>query len=518
MQKRPLLPVATAFIIGILLAEAWTLPLFIAIAGLALLCAVLVVTNKYSLAILCVMAALGFIRCQQFCTIAQNDISMFAESETCITTGCITSDVDVRENRAIFNLRVRQVEINGEKIPASGLLLVSCYRPANRPDWQPPNYGDVIVLTARIREPADSNNPGAFSWRDYLARQRIYAEARVYNSEAIAFVKTETLNPVERLALKAKQRVVESVMDNLPPDEAAVVAGIDLGTYAVLPERLLRNFTRTSTLHLLAASGFNCAVVVFVFRFILIKLLRLPRQVANLLLIAILIFYMLMVGAKPSIVRATIMASLLLIAPLVSRPADAINLLFAAALIILMINPLDAFNVSFQLSAAAVLALILVLPIINATAKKWQLDPSSAFGRAKLARYLVRDTWQGFTATIAATLGTIPLLAHYFNQLSLVSFVVNAVVAAMVLPIFVVGLLLPILSWVPLLGDVLVWAGTGVTRFALGVINWFGELPYACVSVPSPRIAGIVGYYLILAAILIYANDKLLSGKNQTRN
>lgn len=512
MTKRPFFWIATAFAIGIGLSGVLHLPLPVGLAALLFGALFAMVRRNGTVVILLVIAALGLTRYETYTSIASDDVSRFIQSRPSAVVGRITSDVDLRADRAMFPFEVSAVEVSGRRVPASGRLMVSYYRP-DAPDWEPPTYGDVLLIRTRISRPGTAINPGEFSWRDYLSRQRIHSVAYVRSPEQVTRLANKTPNHLVALAIRMKEWISGSITAAMPADEASVVIGMDLGTYTTLPERLRSNFQRTGTLHLLAASGFNCAVLVAVFGFLLVRMLKLPRKFTYPALIAILILYMMMVGGKPSIVRATVMATLMLLGRVLKRPADVINLLFAAAVVILLINPADIFDIGFQLSFAAVFALILVLPVIEETAKRWKLNPATRVRRAgrvrKAALYLAREGWQGLAATAAATLGTLPLTAHYFNQLSLVSIVVNAIVAATVLPIFVIGLLLPALSSVPGVGVALSFAGTVFTRFALASINWFGEMPNSCLSVRSPGVYGIVGYYVLLAVGLSYAYSRI---------
>jgi len=516
MLKRPLFPVTIAFTLGILISGTFKLPTYVAIGGLVFGCVCAIAWRRYTLALLFMVAVLGLIRYDSFMALPADDVSRFSKSKVTEVIGRVSSDIDQREDRVMFTIAVRSVGINGRTIPATGRLMATYYKPDNSLDWDLPAYGGVLAIGTRVSRPATASNPGAFSWRDYLARQRIHAVSYINSPKQVRKLRNEARNPLVIASLWLKARIADSIARSMPKDEGAAVTGMALGTYTTLPDRLMSNFTRTGTLHLLAASGFNCAVLVVVFGFIFRKCFRLHKKHAHFALIFVLIIYMLIVGAKPSIIRATIMASLLLMGALINRPSDALNLLFGAALIILAINPADIFDVGFQLSFAAVMALVLVIPVIEQTTKQWKISYSVGHYKSisqKTAQLIIKDCWQGFTATVAATLGTLPLSAHYFNQLSLVSFLVNAVVAATVLPIFTIGLLLPVLSPVPILGGAISFIGTIITRFALSIINWFGELPYACLHVPSPGAVGVAGYYIVLAAGIYYAYSRCNTAK-----
>ena len=369
--KRPLFLVAIAFIAGIVISGVFHLPVALAVAGLAFggLCAA--ARRNFGVTLLFIVAIIGFLRYESHVFIPTDDVSRFIRSDVSAVCGQVTSEIDLREDRVMFTFDVSSVEVAGRHIPASGNLMVSYYRPANQPDWDPPEYGDVLLIHSRVSRPSKPSNPGAFSWADYLARKGIYAVTYIRSPKQVKILKNDPPNLVIALALNTRQWMIDSINRSMPEDEGSVIAGMTLGTYTTLPDRLLDNFQRTGTLHLLAASGFNCAVLVVFFGFILIRILKLPKKTVHLLLIGILIIYMLMVGTKPSIVRATIMASLMLIGVLVNRPSDVINLLFAAALVILAINPADIFDIGFQLSFAAVMALIMVMPVIDSLDKKW---------------------------------------------------------------------------------------------------------------------------------------------------
>lgn len=540
MTKRPLFWVAAAFVVGIVLSGVGGVPFAVGLSALAFGCLCAMIRGAFGIAALFTIAAVSMLRYDTHMILPRDDVSKFLRTRTTGVIGRVVSDVDLRPDRARFPISVSSVETGGRWIQASGRLMVTYYRPDDIPDWRAPVYGDVLRIRARISRPSTASNSGSFSWRDYLSRQRIHAVTYVRSTKQVTRLANRAPNLLAVLAIRARERLARTVAASMPADEAAVVTGMALGTYTALPDRLLSNFQKTGTLHLLAASGFNCAVLVAVFGFVLTRI-RIPRRLIHPTLIMILVFYMLMVGAKPSIVRATVMATMLLMGAVFRRPGDSINLLFAAVVIILAINPADIFDIGFQLSFAAVLALIIVLGSLDDIVRQWRLMPKAEKYRpdswhkavlfisgetwlgmyrrrvwdlpTRAAMFLTREGWQGLTATAAATMGTLPLSAHYFNQLSIVSVVVNAIVAATVLPIFVIGLLLPMLSWVPVLGDALSFTGTQITRFALSSINWFGEIPNSCLSIRSPGFLGIAGYYILLAAALKYVYSKLPTRK-----
>jgi len=509
--KRPFVPIASAFAAGIFLAAVVGLSVWIILAVLALGFFAAIFWRAQVLAILIAAAFIGALRYQSYSMLPADDVSRFIPMRPAAVIGRVANDAEIRSGRASVVLEVKALRIYGQVKPAGGLILISCEMPEDDPNWCPPDYGSIIELRARVREPSEGANPGTFSYRDYLARQRIYATARVYNpARQIAVLPGRKANPIVELAIATRHLLEKSIASRMPSDEAAVVTSMVLGSYVKLPDRLMVNFQRTGTLHLLAASGFNCAVLIAVFGFILMKIFKVPRKFAAIALAVLVVFYMLIVGAKPSIVRAAVMAGLVLLAWVLERPADPLNLLFAAAIAILLFKPTDLFDVGFQLSFSAALALIVILPLIVGFAARLRNKSASAGSfMERAAGKIVLGVCDAAAVTTAAALATVPISAQYFNYVSLVSIPANAVVAAAVLPIFCAGLFMPLLSYIPIVGDAAVFIGVVSTKAAVGAINWFGGLRFSSVNVPSPGALILIGYYVLLAVLVKYGYERL---------
>lgn len=511
MLKRPFVPITSAFAAGIFLAAVSGLSVWIILAALALGFFAAIFWRAQVLAILIAAAFVGALRYQSYSMVPADDVSRFIPMRPAAVIGRVANDAEIRSGRASMVLEVMALRVYGQVKPAGGLILINCEMPNDDPKWRPPDYGSIIEVRARVREPSEGANPGTFSYRDYLARQRIYAIARVYNpAQQIVVLPGRKANPIVELAIATRHLLEKSIASRMPSDEAAVVTSMVLGSYVKLPDRLMINFQRTGTLHLLAASGFNCAVLIAVFGFILMKIFRVPRKFAAIVLVALVVFYMLIVGAKPSIVRATIMAGLVLLAWVLERPADSLNLLFTAAAVILIFKPTDLFDVGFQLSFSAALALIVILPLIVGFAAGLKKDTRAEMSfMERAAGKVILGVCDAAAVTTAAALATVPISAQYFNYVSLVSIPANAVVAAAVLPIFCVGLFMPIFSHIPILSDVVVFIGMVSTKVVVGAINWFGELRCSSVNVPSPGALILIGYYVLLAVMVKYGYERL---------
>jgi competence protein ComEC len=179
-----------------------------------------------------------------------------------------------------------------------------------------------------------------------------------------------------------------------------------------MPDELYEAYRRSGTLHLLAVSGSNVWLVLGVF-WLLFRTLRFHRVVQIVLLLGILVVFCFVTRNDPSVVRAGVMAALVLIGLLFHRRIDMLNIIGASAVIILLFSPRHLFLAGFQLSYAAVIGILILVPRIL------QLFPGLTRWRA--------GRW-GLTlagSSVAATVATAPILALHFGVIPAISVIAN---------------------------------------------------------------------------------------------
>ena len=504
-MKRPLALPAAAIALGILAASSWRLSPGLTLAAGVVSVLLLIARRQSNRALAALIFTsvflLGAARYGQYTRVDPLDISRIAAFRYATAEGVVEADPEVRGRSARLTVSVSRLRVGEEWTPATGSVQVSQFVTQGGARLSLPKYGDQVAFHGRLMPPDEPTNPGGFSYREYLARQRIYSVMYLRSHGDIRVIGSGHSNLVVRLAGRIRDYVSASLERQMPAPESGIAAGMALGTYSTLPDEIFDNFSRTGTLHLLAASGFNCAVImlcaIYVFR-----RLRLLRRWAYSAAIPTLVLYMLVVGAKPSIIRATIMASLLALGYVFRRVSDPLNVLFAAALVVLAWMPTDLFDVGFQLSFVAVAAIILAIPALQPWVERiFRADRSrpKSLGE-RLARRAGRDVTEAVCATVAATLGTLPITAQYFNQVSLVSIPVNAAVAMLAPAVFVVSLIAPATEVIPFVGHVVATIDLALVRAMLFAVNEFGSLSWSAISVTSPGLLGAAGYYVIVGA------------------
>lgn len=242
-------------------------------------------------------------------------------------------------------------------------------------------------------------------------------------------------------------------------------SGIDGGDYAAMRE--------TGMAHLFAVSGLHCAFLVA-----LLALLTPSRfrRVGCAVTIAVLLFYMCMVGLTPSVVRACIMQIFLLTAPLFKRESDPLTSLAAALLVILLVNPDAATSVSLHLSFGATLGLVTVSPRLYRA-----LMPEGK-GRKRWRNRLSSALCASFAAVVGAQVFTIPLSALYFNTLPLVSPLSGLIAVPVAGVCFAASFVTVLLGfvWLPL-AQALSFIGSGGMHILLWLAQLLQKIPYHAV-------------------------------------
>ncbi len=509
LTARPVVPAALAYAAGCALA-LWSsaTPLPAALAGLigagAAVWAFAGGQRGWSI-LLAALALLGLGRAAVVRLPGPEDVSRHAGRRSpVVLEGWVASEPELARRRATFVLRAERLLAGGREARVGGFVQVSVPLGSSG-EGSLPDYGQRVRVDGRLVLPPGPREPGGFSYRSYLAREGIFSALHAASPRSVKRLTSRAGNPFTASAVRARKWLARLFAERLPSREAGLVSGMLLGSYSLVEEDLLESFRRSGTLHLLAASGFNCALIVLIFWRWLLAPLGAPRAMSLLLVIGLLIFYVLMVGGKPSIVRAGVGATLYLLALLLGRPSDMVSVLFGTAFLILLADPLAIADVGFQLSFAAVGAIIAFVPRmsslarLDASADAPDAAPASVWRRA---RELVTGHFRDVAlVTAAATLATAPILAQYFNRVSLVSLPANLAVALLAETLFAAGVALVFLFWMPGAGWLLSEAVRWLASATAGVVSALGGLPFAEIHWPSPGPLGTLSWYALLAAV-----------------
>lgn len=387
-------------------------------------------------------------------------------------TGVLAADPSERNERVRFLMKEKET---GSPIIVRGPAPLAL------------QYGDEVRIRGVLRDPPGARNPGEFSQAEYLQRQGIHHYLDFWEPDQVTLTARGKASWILLLSHRFRRSIHDLFKRTLPYPHWALAEGILLGERGQLPRQVEKAFANTGTLHVLAASGSNVAVFVFI-GFLLGGLFRRKASAQALISIPLVIFYALLVGNEPSILRATLMALIWLAGRALAEETDALNSLGISFLSILLVHPGDIRDVGFQLSYLAVLGIVVLSPCVDKAL-------ASLPGWLRIS----------LSTSLGAQLALFPVLATYFNLVSVISplanlLVVPAVSLSLVLSVVsVLGLL------VPFLAQAVGFWNWLILSFLLWINDVLSQVPGAFVSSRSPSVFFYVLYYGALVAWVTFA-------------
>lgn len=339
---------------------------------------------------------------------------------------------------ASFLLRLESIEREGEKLSSNATLSVRWRGRAE--------VGNQLQLFGVVEPIAPPRNPGEFDMRSYLARLDVHHALLVRYPENGRILNHAGGNPIWRAAQQSRKWMQAALGRGLEdsPDIHGLISGMVLGARDETPEEIEEQFQQTGTLHLFAVSGLNVAIVAQLLWIIAVTV-RLPRQWAIAVIIPALFFYAAITGLNTSSVRAAVMGAILLGGFFVERPVLPINSVAAAAFLVLCFDTNQLFSTGFQLSFAVVLAILLFAePLYQLLIRWWEPDPflpRNLLGRIpRMVQRAWHATARGLSVSLAAWIGSTPLIFPYFHLITPVSLLANLVVVPLAFFVLAVGL------------------------------------------------------------------------------
>jgi ComEC/Rec2-related protein len=396
--------------------------------------------------------------------------------------GRVVDEPDIRAEKTYLVIEADSLYRNRVWIPTFGRLRAGIKDGGSR--YQ---HADVVILDGYLYRPAGARNPQGFDYGAYLRNKEIFATIPVSGPDK-AIILRKGNSFLSSVVSPLRSWLIAKTRENLPPLSAAILSGFILGEQRDIPKEYQDLFRNTGTLHLMAVSGSNVGVVLAIFAFPL-TLLRIPRPPKVVILILVIVFFAVLTRLQPSVVRASIMATVGLIAYGWMRKPDYINLLALAGLLMLLWHPLQLFDVGLQLSFAATFGIIYTLPKIN----RWL-----SFLSGRMGRWL-----RGFLAllvsTITAQLAVLPLMAHYFQNVPVSGVLANIpmiMLAGFSTTLGIAFYFSPIIGGWPahLISIPLNW----LLNLVVITLRFFASLPYANIKVASPDWAEMILFWIVL--------------------
>ncbi len=399
--------------------------------------------------------------------------------------GIVIDEPDVREQYTNIVLEAHTVLLVSSPVVLGGITSKPVRILVRVPQYPSLRYGDEVVFDGKISTPknfSSTDETRAFDYRAYLAKDGIYYQ--MYFPKAV-IVSHNNGNVVYEKLFMLKEVLMRNIAVMIPGPEAALAGGILLGVKQSLGAELLQKFRDTGVAHIVVLSGYNIAVVASAVAAIALFLPFTFRIIATVLSI---ILFAMMVGGGATVVRATIMVLVVILARATGRESDALRALFLAGGFMVAVNPMILlYDVSFQLSFSATLALIVLSPII---------EKHFLFISQKILREIL-------VATVAAQIFVLPLLLYHMGTISLVSIIANL----FILPVVPIGMLaaflLSVLALVPILGSALAFVSYVILAYMIFAVELFARVPFAALHNISFPLWMLVLSYIFFAIFVI---------------
>ena len=502
-----LIGVAGVFLLGVFIAQhvqasGGALGLFL-LASVFLLA--LLVSLRRSLifpGLLAVVLLLGMLRGESSLVDQPSPLTLFHERHL-LVQGVVVSDPEAAGSATRFRFDVDRIRSGDTWADESGDVLVTVRASAELAGLREGpyfRYGDRLELEGTLDAPPEIEE---FDYPTYLARRGISSmmsfpePSLVGEGDGIAFY---------RWLYSVRQHLADSLTRVVPEPQASLGQALLLGLRQDLPEDLVDDFRSTGTSHVLAISGLHIGILLGLSLTVSRHVLGRRRQLYLILPLVLIWLYALISGMSPSAARAAIMGTVYLAALFVGRPSSVVPALGFAAALMVAVNPNVLWSISFQLSFAAMEGIaVLSEPIserIQARYSGWfgrgSGLPSSPglFGPSTAALPGPPTMVYAASMTIAAILATLPLVAFYFREVSLVGLPTSLLVLP-ALPLAVVtqataGLLGLLSSG---LAQPFGWLAWLVTAYMSGVVGLVARLPGASIDTGPVAPVLVWAYY-----------------------
>ena len=372
--------------------------------------------------------------------------------------------------------------------------------------------GDLLALRATLQLPTPIHVPGVFDYARELARQDTWVTGYARSPALLHRINEDTssLGRARYLFERVRTAIGHFLDSHQSTHDAALYRAILLGDRSRLPDETIEGFRASGTLHILAISGMHLTIIAGLLYTITSWLLRRSeriilhcnvRKVSGVVTLVIISFYTLLAGGNIPVIRACIMSAVVILAFCSNRDKSIFPAIAFGAMLLLALSPQALFTASFQLSFAALIAIVSVLPIVKELLGK---SDNPDLPRQRLYQRFWRWLIAALLVSSAAVLGTLPIVVYHFHRFPLAGPIANLILEPLIcLWALPCGFLaLPFLPLYPELADLLLHFGSFGLHGAMWFLSVFSYLPETTIWLPPPSSMLVVPYYLFFWLML----------------
>lgn len=493
-QTQPLLRVAVAFIAGIAVGDATSESMAVGwwiIGAVLFLLIILIFRSRQPvlqstfiyIATLCIGGALS--------TLAERRVAYPFHGEEQLHYGAvITDEPKIRGKTLQCNLVI--LTIDGKPLEEPIKIKTAILRDTVGNDSKTLNIGSGIEAYS-VMQPLSNYYPSSnFDYVKWLHIHGVRAQTFIYHSDwRHAKLSLNSLSRLELLRLKAlrlRAKLTQRLtVDNDDDQQTAVVAAMVLGDKHAISQETKDAYSISGGSHVLALSGLHLGIIYAVLTFLLGRWRK--RWLSQLLVLTAIWTYVVIVGMGASVMRSALMLTIYSLCLVMKRDKASVNALAFAAIILLVANPLSLWDIGFQMSFMAVLAIVIYYePIYLSLPQK---------------NRLLKAAWGIAVVSFTAQIGTAPLVAYYFGRFSCYFLLTNFIVVPLATIIIYGAVALFITMPIPALSTAIATILNAIAGFLNSSLSWIASLPGASIEGIHLNAYQVLMIYITIMCITI---------------
>ena len=349
----------------------------------------------------------------------------------------------------------------------------------------PGNYVEIIGNYYKGR---NKRNPGEFDYNQYLHSIGVTGIIRTYSVDSIKIINSQK-NQLFSFIYDLRKGIDQIIRKYHSPETASLLRGLLLADRRGIDYETKQQFVNAGVIHVLAVSGLHVGYIAIIFILIFGRFNLFVR--AGLTVLGLLLF-VLITGGPPSVVRASIMAIVIIIAIVSGRSTNIFNSLAIAALIILLFDATEIYSAGFQLSFSAVLSIAILYPIF----------------KKKIDSFIHSKFWNKIflfgAVSLSAQIGTLPFTLLYFGKLSIIALFTNLFVIPAIGFILSIGIATLAASFIPFIASAFASANDLLTNLLFGIVNYSGNLTFSHILVHQFSWFDLFIFYLFTLLMMFF--------------
>ncbi len=329
--------------------------------------------------------------------------------------------------------------------------------------------GQNILVNAQLKRTPNTLNPAAFNYARYLKHQSILYQTYFSANDILAI--SDQIPSTYFLKGKIRGKAINTFERYLSGDNLAVGLALVLGFRDYIDDDLYRAFTETGSMHVLAVSGLHVGILTW-FLGLLMGFVRHNavgwKILKGIVLIGCVVLFAILTGGSPSVVRASIMFSILEMSKIAHGHYSVYNSLGAAAIVMLIWDPYNLYQVGFQLSFTAILSIVLFFHRINSL--------------LSFSTWLPDKLWKMMSVALSVQILTFPIALFYFHQFPIYFFITGISAVFLAMLILASGLVLLVLSIIPVSLEPLFTIYDFLLSTLVNSTRYIQDLPFALIK------------------------------------